>query len=59
MQDRAILAKCLTNRVSLKCSHLDFPKIVVLQKMVAILNSQIFRKICKTQKCLYLENCAR
>ena len=31
-------------------------KIFVSPKMVAILN---FRSFCKTQKCLYLENCAR
>ena len=30
-------------------------KIFVSPKMVAILNFQTF---CKTQKCLYLENCA-
>ena len=33
-----------------------FSKIFVSPKMVAILNFQSF---CKTQKCLYLENCAR
>ena len=33
-----------------------FSKIFVSPKMVAILN---FRSFCKTQKCLYLENCAR
>ena len=32
-----------------------FSKIFVSPKMVAILNFQSF---CKTQKCLYLENCA-
>ena len=33
-----------------------FSKIFVSSKKVAILN---FRSFCKTQKCLYLENCAR
>ena len=33
-----------------------FSKIFVSPKTVAILN---FRSFCKTQKCLYLENCAR
>ena len=33
-----------------------FSKIFVSPKMMAILN---FRSFCKTQKCLYLENCAR
>ena len=33
-----------------------FPKKILSPKMVAILNFRIFRKNCKTQKCLYLEN---
>ena len=48
-----------TGRVSLQSSHLSFQKTFVSPKMAAILNFRIFRKNCKTQKCLYLENCAR
>ena len=57
--DRAISTKILTHRVSLQSSHANFQKNFVLPKMAAILNFQIFRKNCKTQKCLYLENRAR
>ena len=54
--DRAISTKFLTHRVSLQSSHANFQKKFVLPKMAAILNFQIFRKNCKTQKCLYFEN---
>ena len=57
--DRAISTKFLTHRVSLQSSHANFQKNFVLPKMAAILNFRIFRKNCKTQKCLYLENRAR
>ena len=56
---RAILSKFLSHRVCLQSSKLDFHKNFVLPKMEAILNFQIFRKNCKTQKYLYLENRAR
>ena len=59
MLDRAISTKFLTHRVSLYSSHANFQKIFVSPKMAAILNFRIFRKNCKTQKCLYLENRAR
>ena len=36
-----------------------FKKKCASPKMAAILNFRIFRKNCKTQKCLYLENHAR
>ena len=55
----AILTKFLTHRVSLQSSHPNFQKNFVSPKMVAILNFRIFRKKCKTQNCLYLENHAR
>ena len=57
--DRAILTKFLIHRVSLQSSHANFQKNFVLPKMAAILNFRNFRKNCKTQKCLYLENRAR
>ena len=57
--DRAILGKFLNHMVSLQSSHANFQKKFVSPKMAAILNFQIFCKNCKTQKCLYLENCAR
>ena len=57
--DRAISTKFLTRRVSLQSSHANFQIKNFSQKMAAILNFQIFRKNCKTQKCLYLENRAR
>ena len=57
--DRVILTNFLTHRVSLQSSHLNFQNIFVSQKMAAILNFLIFRKKCKTQKYLYLENRAR
>ena len=53
--DRAISTKFLTHRVSLQSSHANFQTKNFSQKMAAILNCQSF---CKTQKCLYLENCA-
>ena len=57
--DRAISTKFLTHRVSLESSYPNFEKIFLSPKMAAILNFRIFRKNCKTQKCLYLENRAR
>ena len=57
--DRAISTKFLTHRVSLQSSYPNFEKIFVSPKMAAILNFRIFRKNCKTQKCLYLKNRAR
>ena len=57
--DRAISTKFLIHRVFLQSSHANFQKNFVLPKMAAILNFRIFRKNCKTQKCLYLENRAR
>ena len=57
--DRAISTKFLTQRVSLRSSFPNFQKIFVSPKMAAILNFRIFRKNCKTQKCLYLENRTR
>ena len=57
--DRAISTKFLTQRVSLQSSYPNFEKKFVSPKMAAILNFRNFRKNCKTQKCLYLENRAR
>ena len=57
--DRAISTKFLTHRVSLQSSHANFQTKNFWGKMAAILNFRIFRKNCKTQKCLYLENRAR
>ena len=57
--DRAISTKFFTHRVSLQSSHANFQKNFILPKMAAILNFRNFRKTCKTQKCLYLENRAR
>ena len=57
--DRAISTNFLTHRVHLRSSHANFQKNFILPKMAAILNFRIFRKNCKTQKCLYLENRAR
>ena len=45
--DRAISMKFLTHRVSLQSSHANFPKKNFSQKMAAILNFRIFRKIAK------------
>ena len=45
--DRAILTKFLTRRVSLQSSHANFQKKNFSQKMAAILNFLIFRKIAK------------
>ena len=39
--------KFLTQRVSLQSSHANFPEKNFSQKMAAILNFQIFRKIAK------------
>ena len=50
--DRAFSTKFLTHRVSLQSSHANFQKKKIeLPKMAAILNFQILRKNCKTQKC--------
>ena len=57
--DRAISTKFLTLRISLRSTFPNFQKIFVSPKMAAILNFRNFRKNCKTQKCLYLENRAR
>ena len=54
--DRAISTKLLTRRISLRSTFPNFQKIFVSPKMAAILNFRNFRKNCKTQKCLYLEN---
>ena len=45
--DRAISTKFLTHRVSLQSSHANFQKKNFSQKMAAILNFRIFRKIAK------------
>ena len=45
--DRAISTKFLTRRVSLQSSHANFQTKNFSQKMAAILNFQIFRKIAK------------
>ena len=45
--DRAISMKFLTHRVSLQSSHANFQKKNFSQKMAAILNFRIFRKIAK------------
>ena len=47
MLDRAISMKFLTHRVSLESSHANFQKKKFSQKMAAILNFRIFRKIAK------------
>ena len=47
--------KFLTCWVSLQSSHANFPNIFVSPNIADIFNFLIF---CKTQKCLYLENCA-
>ena len=52
--DRAISTKFLTHRVSLESSHPNFQNNFVSTKMAAILNFRIFRKKCKTQKCIYI-----
>ena len=54
--DRAILAKFLTLGASLLSNELKFHQLFVYPKMAAILNFRIFRKNCKMQKGLYLEN---
>ena len=59
MLDRAISTKFLTHRVSLWSSFPNFQKNFLSPKMAAILNFRIFRKNCKTQKCLYLKKRAR
>ena len=45
--DRAISTKFLTRRVSLQTSHANFQTKNFSQKMAAILNFRIFRKIAK------------
>ena len=47
LQDRAISTKFLTRRVSLQSSHANFQTKNFSQKMAAILNFRIFRKIAK------------
>ena len=47
MLDRAISTKFLTHRVSLQSSHANFQTKNFSQKMAAILNFRIFRKIAK------------
>ena len=47
MLDRAISTKFLTHRISLQSSHANFQKKNFSQKMAAILNFRIFRKITK------------
>ena len=46
----------LTCWVSLQSSHANFQNIFVSPNIAYNLNFRIF---CKTQKCLYLKNCAR
>ena len=53
--DRAILTKCLTHRVSLQSSHANFQKKIFSQKMPAILNFRIFRKIAKHKNAYILK----
>ena len=50
------LNKIFDLRVSLQSRHANFQNIFVSPNIADILNFRIF---CKTQKCLYLENCAR
>ena len=45
--DRAISTKFLTHRVTLQSSYTNFEKKFLSQKMAAILNFRIFRKIAK------------
>ena len=59
MQDRAILSKFSTHRVSQQCTIGNFQKIFLSPKMAAILNFQIFAKTAKTLICFYLLNCVR
>ena len=47
MLNRVISTKFLTHRVSLQSSHANFQKKIFSQKMAAILNFRIFRKIAK------------
>ena len=49
VQDRAILAKFLTHRVTVSTSLSKFQRIFHLPKMAAILNFQIFFKNAKHQ----------
>ena len=53
--DRAILSKFLTHRVSLQSSHANFQKKNFSQKMAAILNFRIFRKIAKHKNAYILK----
>ena len=59
MQDRAILSKFSTHRVSQQTTVCNFPKIFIHLKMTAFLNFRIFAKNAKTQICFSLLNCAR
>ena len=59
VQDRAILAKFSTHRVSDQCPLGNFQKKFLFPKMAAILNFRIFAKNGKTQICFYLLNRAR
>ena len=59
VQDRAILLKFSTHRVSEHCTLSNFQKIFPSPKMTAILNFRIFAKNGKTQICFYLLNRAR
>ena len=59
VQDRAILSKLSSNRVSDQCTLVNFQKIFPSPKMAAILNFRIFAKNDKTQNCIYLLNRAR
>ena len=53
--DRAISMKFLTHRVYLQSSHANFQKKIFSQKMAAILNFRIFRKIAKHKNAYILK----
>ena len=53
--NRAISMKFLTHRVSLQSSHANLKKKVFSQKMAAILNFRIFRKIAKHKNAYILK----
>ena len=56
--DRAISTKFLTHRVSLQSSHANFQKKIVLPKMAAILNFQIFaQKLQNTKMLIFRKPC--
>ena len=59
VQDRAILLKFSTHRVSKQCTFGNLKKKFLSPKMAAILNFQIFAKNAKTQISFYLLNRAR